>query len=181
LDRAVHGVTAEVYVIMATALASHGPENLAGNHFSSSTGENGWIINLTIDVDADARRIFQALTVPEYIEAWITLPGQSDDSVIQAAEEKNGYCIDHYVAGRRAVNIRSSYLFRHQKKMRMFWKKTRETSCLESLVDFRLRGNFGDSVLELRHMEIQTFADFEWHLSLWRNSLGKLASLLRSA
>ena len=29
-----------------------------------------------IGVDADARRISQALTEPEYLEAWITMPDQ---------------------------------------------------------------------------------------------------------
>jgi hypothetical protein len=166
---------------MATLLASHEPEILTRDRTAAPPFEKDWAISLSIDLDADARRIFQALTVPEYIEAWISLPDQTYDSVIQAAEEGNGYRLDHYAAGRRTVSIKSSYLFQHQRKMRVSWEKTLETYRFESMVDFRLRGNFGCSVLELRHTGMRSFAEFDWQLSLWHNSLGKLASLLRSA
>ncbi len=177
----MHALPAGVFEIMATLLASHEPEALMRDRTAAQTTEKNWAINLSIDVDADARRIFQALTVPEYIEVWISLPDQTGDSVIQAAEEGNGYRLNHYAAGRRTVSIKSSYLFRHQRKMRMFWEKTLEANRFESLVDFRLRGNFGCSVLELRHTGMCSFVEFDWQLNLWHNSLGKLASLLRSA
>jgi hypothetical protein len=166
---------------MATVLASHEPEILRDDCSVVWTSEKDLAINLSIDVDADARRIFQALTVPEYIETWITFPSQASDSIVQATEEENGYRIDHYAEGRRAVSIRSSYLFRHQRKMRMCWRKVRALNCDESVVDFRLRGNFARSVLELKHTAIESPAELDWLLRLWHNSLCKLASLLKSA
>lgn len=52
----------------------------------------------------------------------------------------------------------------------MFWEKTLEANRFESLVDFRLRGNFGCSVLELRHTGMCSFVEFDWQLNLWHNS-----------
>jgi hypothetical protein len=73
--------------------------------------------------------------------------------------------------------------------MRLCWRKASWSNQTElsgthnvanTLVDFRLRGNFGSSVLELRHNEFSTLEEFFWHDRLWRKSLPKLASLLRS-
>lgn len=166
---------------MTTVPVSHEPEILSKDRALAQAAGQDWAIRLSVNVNADARRIFQALTVPEYIETWMVFPGQTHDSMIEAAEEENGFRLNHFAAGRKAASIRSSYLFRHQRKMRMFWSKERETGSVESIVDFRLRGNFGCSLLQMRHTAIDSFAEFDWHLSMWRNSLGKLASLLRSA
>jgi hypothetical protein len=140
-----------------------------------------WTIAISICVDADALRIFHALTVPEYLEAWIRMPGPAEDSAVVASPAANGYRLDHYSAGMVAVSITSSFLFCHHRKMRLSWRKARNPGCSESLVDFRLRGNFGSSILELRHTAISSADEYLWHQSLWRGSLHKLASLLKYA
>jgi hypothetical protein len=140
-----------------------------------------WVVAMSIGVDADTRRIFHALTVPEYLEAWIEMPDQAADSSVVATQDANGYRLSHHFAGCSAVSITSSFLFRHQRKMRLLWQKTRESVSDESIVDFRLRGNFGSSILELRHTELNSAEEFFWHQRLWQGSLEKLASLFRSA
>ena len=143
--------------------------------------ETCWAIAMSINVDADTRRIFQALTLPEYLEAWIEIPDRTRDSSVVASQDANGFRLSHYFAGRTAVSITSYYLFRHQRKMRLLWQTTRGSTCAESVVDFRLRGNFGSSILELRHTELDSAEEFFWHRRLWQGSLEKLACLLRSA
>jgi hypothetical protein len=140
-----------------------------------------WTIALSIAVDADAVRIFHALTVPEYLEAWISIPGLAENSAVVASPLANGYRLDHYSAGSVAVSITGSYLFCHHRKMRLSWRKSRTPICSESLVDFRLRGNFGSTILELRHTAIASADEYLWHRTLWRGSLDKLASLLKYA
>jgi uncharacterized protein YndB with AHSA1/START domain len=148
---------------------------------SQQTLEKNWTIDLAVAVNADTRRIFQALTVPEYLEAWIDMPDRAEGSRVVASMETNGYRLDHYSAGYASVHITGSYLFCHQRKLRMFWRKICPHSSTESLVDFRLRGNFGSSILELRHSALESAEEFYWHRRLWQGSLGKLALLLRSA
>jgi hypothetical protein len=48
-------------------------------------------------------------------------------------------------------------------------------------VDFRVRGNFGSSVVELRHTALNSADEYAWHEALWQRSLDKLALLFRSA
>jgi hypothetical protein len=154
--------------------------------FLASPNE-GRAVFLTIDIDADARRISQALTEPEYLEAWITMPDQASmqgaggESSIMATKKANGYRLDQYRAGRVISSFVGSFLFCHQRKMRLTWRNTARPDLPDSLVDFRIRGNFGGSILELRHTALQSAGDFLWHQQLWSASLPRLASILRSA
>jgi len=139
-----------------------------------------WAIALSISVDADARRISQALTEPEYLEAWISMPDQSEGSSIVASKRANGYGLDHWRAGRVVTSIIGSFLTCHQRKMRLSWRNVCRPHSAESLVDFRIRGNFGSSVLELRQTAFISAEDYLWHQTLWQRSLESLALVLRS-
>ncbi len=130
-----------------------------------------------VSVNADAHRISRALTVPEYLEAWISIPGALPGSFTLASSEDNGYRLDHFSAQRSDFTITGSFLFCHLRKMRMFWRKTSNAACVDSIVDFRLRGNFGSSVVELRHTTLASADEHAWHDALWQGSLGKLALL----
>jgi hypothetical protein len=140
-----------------------------------------WSVFLTIGVDADARRISQALTEPEYLEAWITMPGETGESSIVATKNANGYRLDQCRAGRVIASFVGSFLFCHQRKMRLTWRNAARLDVEESLIDFRIRGNFGGSILELRHRSFQSVGEFIWHQQLWSASLARLTSILRSA
>jgi hypothetical protein len=142
--------------------------------------DEDWAVFLTIGIDADARRISQALTEPEYLEAWITMPGEGGESSIVATKKANGYRLDQYRAGRVIASFVGSFLFCHQRKMRLTWCNAARPDVEESLVDFRIRGNFAGSILELRHTALQSAGDFLWHQQLWSASLPRLASILRS-
>jgi hypothetical protein len=138
-------------------------------------------IAMSVCVNADAERIFQALTVPEFLETWISLPDRSNDSVLHATQHTNGYQLDHCCAGRMPTRITGYFLFCHRRKMRLVWRKAHGARHHRSVVDFRIRGNFGSSVLKLRHMELGSAEETLWHHELWQRSLERLASLLRSA
>lgn len=152
------------------------PEQTAGPY-----PQTDWTIAMSVDVDADANRIFHALTVPEYIEAWMRIPDDDPDSRLVASQLDNGYCLRHFSGGRAAITITSCYLFCHRRKMRFSWQKTAGLVHADSIVDLRLRGNFGSSILELKHLRLVSPDEFAWHCKLWQNSLEKLAFLLRAA
>jgi hypothetical protein len=134
----------------------------------------------SVRVNADAHRISRALTVPEYLEAWISIPGAAPGSVTLASSEENGFRLDHFSVHRSGLTITGSYLFCHLRKMRLFWRKTSSSVCVDSVVDFRLRGNFGSSVVELRHIALATADERAWHEAFWGRSLQKLALLFGS-
>jgi hypothetical protein len=179
LQRAVLGN--EVIDVVETLEAS--PERSARRIHPCvlSSHKPNWAIVLSIVVDADARRISQALTEPEYLEAWISMPDQSEGSRIVASKKANGYQLDHCRTGSVIASIIGSFLFCHQRKMRLSWRNATVPDTAESLVDFRIRGNFASSIIELRHTAFPSAGEFLWHRELWRASLARLASILRSA
>ncbi len=181
LGFSVHCPRAENYIAMETGLDLIEREIPKNSRSVGLACKPSWNIAMAIKVNADTRRICQALTVPEYLEAWICIPGQQAGSQVVACEHGNGYRLDHYAAGRVALSIYGSYRFRHQRKMRLFWRTTHRPDCTESLVDFRIRGNFSSSILELRQIALASAEDYLWHRKLWQNSLQTLASLLRFA
>jgi hypothetical protein len=142
----------------------------------------------SVQVNADAGRISRALTEPEYLEVWISIPGAAPDSITLASSQDNGFRLDHYSAhysGRNAAHtsdltINGTFLFCHLRKMRLFWRKSSNALCVDSVVDFRVRGNFGSSVVELRHTAFASADEYAWHDALWRGSLEKLALLFGS-
>ena len=138
-------------------------------------------IALSIRVDADARRISQALTEPEYLEAWISLPDHADDSRIIASKRADGYRLDQVRDGRSIASLVASFLFCHRRKMRLSWRKLAAPEMTESVVDFRIRGNFASSILELRQTALCSAGDFLWYQQLWSVSLAKLTTIVRSA
>lgn len=144
------------------------------------TREEDWTIAMSVDVNADARRIFHALTVPEYLEAWVAMPGRNPGATIVAARTANGYSLEARRDGRVDVSIRASYLFCHQRKMRLAWRKETEPFSQDSKVDVRLRGNFGSTILELEHSALASSDECLWHQHMWRASLERLQFLLRS-
>jgi len=135
----------------------------------------------TIDVNADGQRVFRALTVPEYLETWISIPGAAPDSLTVASAEGNGYRLDHISPGLAPVRITGFFLFCHLRKIRLLWRKSANASCGRSLVDFRVRGNFARSILELRHTALGSADDYAWHVALWQRSLERLAHILRKS
>jgi hypothetical protein len=193
LDCGVHRLGSEVNLLPAILQTSdtlqtaqaHAAQDIRSGDLrypvTSASPNEDWAVFLSIGVDADARRISQALTEPEYLEAWITMPGEGGESSIVAIKNANGYRLDQYRASRVVVSFVGSFLFCHQRKMRLTWRNVACTDLPESLVDFRVRGNFGGSILELRHTALQSAGDFLWHRQLWSASLPRLASILRSA
>jgi hypothetical protein len=193
LDWGVHCLTSEVNLLLEALQLPETlqttPEQAARDIYSGvlpypnvlAAPNEDWAVFLTISVDADARRISQALTEPEYLEAWITMPGEGRESSIVATKKVNGYRLDQYRAGHVIASFVGSFLFCHQRKMRLTWRNAACPDAAESLLDFRIRGNFAGSILELRHTAISSAGEFFWHQQLWSASLPRLASILRSA
>jgi uncharacterized protein YndB with AHSA1/START domain len=144
-------------------------------------GESGWIIAKAVTLNADAGRISRALTLPEYIEAWICSPDLESGSRVVASSTGNGYRLEFGSPGRVSASVTASYLSRHRRKMRLTWRKKAKATLFESVVDLRLQGNFGSSILKVRHSALASMNEFMWHQQMWVLSLDRLASLMRSA
>jgi hypothetical protein len=164
---------------MTTQTSTHSRQ-LQASLSSAPARQYHEVLFKAVRVNADAHRISIALTASEYLEAWIHIPGAAPGSLTVAASQHNGYRLSHYSAHRSPLTLTGSFVFCHLRKIRLLWRKTTDGDCTDSIVDFRLRGNFGSSVVELRHTALASADEFAWHEALWGRSLQKLALLFGS-
>jgi hypothetical protein len=148
---------------------------------------SSWNIGIEVNVDADARRIAEALTVPEYMEAWACVPGHDANGSVAVSQVFAGsqagdyYILNYRAPGQQAVNITCSYLMRHRRKMLISWRKGEPSNEQESFVKIRIRGNFARSILLLDHGGLSNESEYRWHKEMWKMSLARLALILQPA
>ena len=132
-------------------------------------------ISAMTSVNADRNRIFQALTVPEYIEAWFSAPeaigGRTE--VFAAADFLS---ISYSCSRGERVTILCSYKVCRRNKLVLTWEKIKFFGAIPSLVKIRLLGDFGRTTVHVTHVGV-TPSDQQWHKALWETSLGRLAKL----
>ena len=131
-------------------------------------------IGITASVNADRHRIYQALTVPEYIEAWFSAPGAIAGRTAVSAGE-NSFSINWCTAQDR-FRIFCSYQVCRRSKLIFTWQPFTLAEPTSSMVKIRLLGDFGRITVHVTHIGLTSF-DKQWHEELWAASLMRLSRL----
>jgi uncharacterized protein YndB with AHSA1/START domain len=137
-------------------------------------------LSMEVSIRADARRLFHALTAPEYVELWLSIPGQHTDCWTVGAGNDQEFAIEHFCGGRRFVGISGRYAVCRRRNVMFTWRVEGGVCVPETQVDIRLRGDFERTTLRLRHTGFVSRHDFAWHHALWNLSIGRLAALYGS-
>jgi len=135
-------------------------------------------INLEFSLAGDTRRIFEALTIPEYMELWLSLPGYHPDCHTRADRRMDGFVCEHLCRGRSKVTISGAYSVFLRRKLVFSWAISGISGPTASVADLRLCGDFERSILRLRHSGFTSDEDYSWHTALWTASLTRLSGLL---
>lgn len=133
-------------------------------------------IHTSVRVRAETRRLFQAVFVPEYLEAWLRVPEEGALWDVKPLPQSEGFILDWSNGGVRS-RIVGVYKTCRRRKLMIEWNLNTRHHWNESSVIMRLSGDFGNSILSLCHSGIETFDDFAWHWKLWNASLERLARL----
>ena len=134
-------------------------------------------IAFNMTVNADKLRIFQALTIPEYMEAWLCLPGGVPGRRAFALRTPNGFRIVNSGACDAKIQIAGSYQVCRRNKMIVIWTKESQAEGLSSLVSIRLYGEFSQTAFCLFHTGLSSVTEYRWHSEFWEVSLQRLRSL----
>jgi uncharacterized protein YndB with AHSA1/START domain len=153
------------------------PKGRSNRSISGLLATSPWNINLECRLAADMGRIFNALTIPEYIEAWICLPGCPTECWNSTRRIADGFQIEHQCHSGAVTTVNCAYVSLLKRKLSFLWRPTGALEMTESLVDIRLRGDFECSILRLRHSGFASEEEFEWHSDLWAGSLTKLSKM----
>jgi uncharacterized protein YndB with AHSA1/START domain len=126
-------------------------------------------------VKADRHRIYQALTVPEYIEAWISAPGAIEGST-EVFAGVDFFSIGYSCIRGERYRIHCSYKVCRRGKLLFTWEHSARSDAGSSMVKIRLLGDFGRTTVLVTHVGL-SLSDQQWHEDLWKSSLGKLGKL----
>lgn len=132
---------------------------------------------LTVSVNATRQRIFQVLTIPEYMETWLALPEHAHGLHIAVTGYDNAFRID--CGGAQQSDFSFSGLFRtcRRGKLEFSWMKSGLGELRSSLVSIRLYGDFARTRLCLVHSGLKSARERSWHQEMWNRSLHRLCSL----
>jgi uncharacterized protein YndB with AHSA1/START domain len=133
-------------------------------------------IRMDLSIRADARRLFQVLTVPEYLEAWLCLPGH-DGCSPAATRIHDDYLLEHSCGDAPAVLITGTYLVCRRRYVMFSWRVDGDLCVPESSVEIRLQGDFERTTLSLEHSGFVSSEAWLWHKALWNASMTRLMRL----
>ena len=131
----------------------------------------------SVRVRTETRRLFQAVVVPEYLDAWLRVPEQDVSWAVAPLQQTAGFVLNWRIAGVAQSQILAIYKTCRRRKLIVGWKLHKNNCLTESRLIMNLNGDFGCSVLTLFHTGFGTFDDFAWHRQLWHLSLERLANL----
>ena len=134
-------------------------------------------VALSFQFKADSSRVFYALSIPEYIEAWLQAPDTEGRFVFNQIEEET-FCIDLYRGETLQATVDGSCWVVGSNQVRYIWRTTSLLDTTETLVDMKLLSGSGGCVLALRHSGFNDPAESARCRRMWQQSLQRLCRLV---
>lgn len=126
-------------------------------------------------VNADRNRIFQALTIAEYLDAWFVAPDMITGST-SVLMRTDSFLVGYNSSGGHRERFVGAYKVLRRGKVQFSWKRNSFDELTSSLVKIRLQGDFGRTTVHLIHVGLDE-TERSWYKALWEASLERLASL----
>ena len=163
-------------------LLSFAPQPVSTRQIRNVSGPSPFDSSLVISmrVNADRQRLFQALTLPEYVEAWIAPSGEGQQRRVVSITPE-GFRIEIPDSRSSDSSIRGSYLTRRRSKLIFTWQKGWASDAPMSTVTIRLNGDFDRTEIALNHAGLTCLREYEWHRAFWHESIRRLSSLFLSS
>lgn len=134
-------------------------------------------VSVSVSVRTDRQRLFQILTVAEYMEAWLAVPDLRPENRLSVTRDLEGFRIDHFRSRQIEFTITGSYRICRRSKLQFTWRKDTPFGSSTSEVLIRLHGDFERTTVALRHAHLQSTNDRAWHHEFWEQSLRRLSTL----
>jgi uncharacterized protein YndB with AHSA1/START domain len=136
-------------------------------------------VALSVRISADRRRVLHALSIPEYMEAWLQSPEPDELLFVFDIVREESFRIRLYRAEGLHASIYGSSRVVDANRINYIWSTTSRARTTETLVDMRLAGGPRGCTLRLRHSGFRDRAESAWHGRMWHRSMEKLCQLIR--
>jgi len=135
-------------------------------------------IGASVAIQAEVQRILYALSTPEYMEAWLQLPGAERVECHSEQRSFDRFRIDMFSSSAKLPSIYGSCLLSKPNRVTYLWEKNCVGLRSRSLVEITLLANHNRCTLWLKHRDLTNEQDREWHSAMWQLSLNKLRILM---
>lgn len=133
---------------------------------------------LSYRIEAEASRVLSALSMPEYIEAWLQAPDADSFRFAFNPEARDGFRIDLYRSENLQSSVYSACRVVSSNQVRYIWKTISANGISDTLVDMHLRSSPGGCILGLKHSGFKDNAESTWCYKMWHRSLECLCKLM---
>jgi uncharacterized protein YndB with AHSA1/START domain len=133
---------------------------------------------LSYQIETDSGRVLYALSIPEYIEAWLRPPETDDVRFAFSPEGREAFRIDLFRGGLPLSSVRSSCRIVSSNQVRYTWKMTSPIDTTDTRVDIHLRCSPGGCILGLKHSGFRTSEESAWYYKMWHQSLENLCRIV---
>jgi uncharacterized protein YndB with AHSA1/START domain len=142
------------------------------------TGQISSDVRVSVAIQAEWQRIFHALAVPEYMDAWLTMSGIEGLECRPEQGHADSFRIDFLIAGASPKTIFGTCIRTRPDEISYLWEKALSESTARSLVKMRLRRGPRRCSLHLIHHGLWGQKECEWYSVMWQQSLDKLRALM---
>ena len=136
-----------------------------------------WKIELTISVCTDRTRLHSVMTIPEYMELWMCLPGAGAGCNAAVREAPGGFRLSGANWAAQPKSFLAKYKTSRRNKLIFTWKNEQLEDAGESIVAIRLAGDFARTNVHLKQIGMGSREGYRWHDVFWRQSLSRLSVL----
>jgi hypothetical protein len=149
-----------------------------GEHQNATVLSNHSDIRASVVIEAEWPRVLNAITVPEYLDVWLTMPGVERLECCAEQRTLGGFRIDVFIAGALQRAIYGSCIRSRPDEVSYLWQRNRAESEEKSLVKLRVRGGPRRCSLHLKHCGLWDQKERDWYSMMWQESLNKLRMIM---
>jgi hypothetical protein len=134
-------------------------------------------VHVSAEIATAQRCLFYALTLPEYLEAWLHMP---DTTTVHAtlSDCPDELRLDRYRFLRHVGSILVRFHATSEDSIRLAWCNFMDVNTSSTSVHVTLRGKRRHCMLDLTHTGFRSEEERRWYHAMWTRSLADLSRLM---
>ena len=137
-------------------------------------------VSAVMTMNADARRVANALAITEYMDAWMHMP-ETDEFLCTAPDvAPDQFGFDLYSSRKLRSSIRGYCLLSTAEHLVYVWSKAPCGAVRETVVDIHLQQVSDQCTVKLKHSGLSSMTESLWHATMWKRSLENLRRLMEA-
>lgn len=131
-----------------------------------------------IKIHAELRRVLYALSTPEYMEAWLHLPGVERFECHAEKGSFDRFRLDIFAASKKLPSVYGSCRLSKPNRVKYYWDQALPGGRSPGLDQIEISGGPDYCAIKLTHQESANQSERLWRSAMWQHSLTKLRMLM---